>query len=169
MTRYIPDIRGILSTDKPHIIKIIEETRAFLPGEVRVAGELIDEYFRNPEECGYYFYVAAEADRVAGYICYGPTPLTEGTWDVYWLAVSPLLMKKGVGSTLLKRAEEDIKNRGGRMILIETSSNPNYRAARSFYVTLGYRLVSTIPDFYSPGDNKVTFQKVLQTAYNNAK
>jgi ribosomal protein S18 acetylase RimI-like enzyme len=154
-------IRGMLLSDKPHIVKIVEETKAFLPEEVKIAEELIDEYFNDPDGCGYYFYVAEDEGRVAGYLCYGPTPMTQGTWDMYWAAVSPDLMGKGIGSTLFKLAEKDISHRGGRMILIETSSNPHYGAARSLYHTLGYHLVSTIPDFYSPGDNKEIFRKVL--------
>jgi ribosomal protein S18 acetylase RimI-like enzyme len=58
-------------------------------------------------------------------------------------------------------AADHIKSLGGRLILIETSSNPNYAAARSLYITLGYKHVSTIPDFYSPGDNKETYWKAL--------
>lgn len=154
-------IRNILLTDKPRIIEIVEETKAFVPEEVKVAGELIDEYFNDPEGSGYFFYVAENEGRVAGYICYGPTPLTQGTWDLYWAAVSPGLTGQGIGGTLFRRAEEDIRRRGGLLIMIETSSNPHYRPARSLYITLGYDLISTIPDFYSPGDNKETFRKVL--------
>ena len=154
-------IREILPDDKPHIIKIVEETKAFLPEEVTVAAELIDEYFLDPGGSGYYFYVAEVEGKVAGYLCYGPTPLTQGTWDMYWAAVNPKLTGQGIGSTLFKLAEQHIKSLGGRLILIETSSNPQYRPARSLYLTLGYDLVGTIPDFYSPGDNKETFRKAL--------
>lgn len=154
-------IRGIIPSDKARIIEIVRETRAFLPEEVTVAEEIIDEYFKDPEGCGYYFYVAEHDEQVAGYLCYGPTPLTQGTWDMYWAAVSPHLAGRGIGSILFRHAEDDIRRRGGRMILIETSSNPNYRAARSLYLTLGYHLISTIPDFYSPDDNKEIFRKVL--------
>jgi GNAT superfamily N-acetyltransferase len=155
------EIRGILLPDKPRIVKIIEATKAFSPEEVEVAAELIDEYFVDPEECPYHFRVADGEGRVAGYTCYGPTPLTQGTWDIYWIAVSPELTKRGIGGALLKSAERDVDDSGGRMILIETSSKPGYRAARSLYMNLGYQLISTIPDFYLPGDDKVTFWKVL--------
>jgi ribosomal protein S18 acetylase RimI-like enzyme len=154
-------IRDILFSDKPRIIEIVEQTRAFVPEEIKVAAEIIDEYFLDPEGSGYFFYVAENDGKIAGYLCYGPTPLTQGTWDMYWAAVSPELTGKGIGGTLFKLAEADIKRRGGRMIMIETSSNPHYGAARSLYLTLGYHLISTIPDFYSPGDDKETFRKLL--------
>ena len=80
---------------------------------------------------------------------------------MYWLATAPGLRGQGIGGSLLKLAEQDIKDVGGRLILIETSSNPNYAAARKLYLSHSYLEVSIIPDFYSPGDNKVTFWKAL--------
>jgi ribosomal protein S18 acetylase RimI-like enzyme len=154
-------IRGIQPSDKKRILEIVAETKAFVPEEITVAEEVIDDYFNDPAGSGYYFYVAEYEGEVAGYICYGPTPMTRGTWDMYWAAVTPKLHGQGIGGTLFKMAEQHIKSMGGRMILIETSSNPNYRAARSLYGTLGYEHVSTIPDFYDPGDNAETFRKVL--------
>jgi ribosomal protein S18 acetylase RimI-like enzyme len=155
------NLRGIKLSDKQHILEIVRETKAFVEEEVIVAAEVIDDYFKDPEGSGYFFYVAEVDGQIAGYISYGPTPMTRGTWDMYWAAVDPNLHGQGIGSTLFKTAENDIRRRGGRMILIETSSNPHYVAARSLYLTLGYEHVSTIPDFYDPGDNAETFRKVL--------
>ena len=154
-------LRGIKLADKQRILEIVKETRAFVEEEVTIAEEVIDTYLKDPEGSGYFFFVAEHKGEIAGYICYGPTPMTRGTWDMYWAAVNPKLHGQGIGSTLFKTAEEDIRKQGGRMILIETSSNPNYVAARSLYLTLGYEHVSTIPDFYDPGDNAETFRKVL--------
>ncbi len=154
-------IRNIQLSDRSRIIEVTEETGAFLPAEVKVLDEILDEYFQDPAGSGYYFYVAEHEGDLAGYLCYGPTPVTQGAWDMYWCAVSPQLHGQGIGSTLFKMAANHIKSLGGRLILIETSSNPNYKSARSLYITLGYKHVSTIPDFYSPGDHKETFWKAL--------
>ena len=154
-------IRGIIPSDRSHIIRVTDETGAFLPDELTVVSEIIDEYFDDPEGSGYHFIIAEQGDTFAGYLCYGPTPMTHGAWDMYWCAVSPQLHGQGIGSTLFKMAANHIKSLGGRLILIETSSNPNYKSARSLYITLGYKHVSTIPDFYSPGDHKETFWKAL--------
>lgn len=154
-------IREILPSDKPAILHVTHETGAFLDSELEVLAEIIDDYLKDPVGSGYYFYVAESDGQVAGYLCYGPTPVTQGTWDMYWCAVSPAMHGQGIGSTLFTMAADHIKSLGGRLVLIETSSNPNYRAARSLYITLGYKHVSTIPDFYSPGDHKETFWKAL--------
>ena len=154
-------IRGIIPSDRSNIISVTDETKAFLPDELIVVAEIIDEYFSDPAGSGYHFLIAEYKGDFAGYLCYGPTPLTHGAWDMYWCAVSPKLQGHGIATTLFTMAADDIKKQGGRLILIETSSNPNYRAARSLYITLGYKHVSTIPDFYNPGDNKETFWKAL--------
>src|SRR5512137_1957431 len=121
-------VRGIKLSDKQRILEIVRETKAFVAEEVTVAEEVIDDYFNDPQGSGYFFYVAEVDGEIAGYICYGPTPMTRGTWDMYWAAVNPKLHGQGIGSTLFKTAEEDIRRQGGRMILIETSSNPHYVA-----------------------------------------
>jgi len=154
-------IRGIFLSDKQQLIEIAKEAGVFSLEEVKVAGDLVDDYFKNTEGSGYRFYIADENGQVAGYICYGPVTATQGTWDVYWLAVSPKLGGQGIGRTLLLVMEEDIRGRSGRMIMIDTSSTPKYKAARSLYLKMGYDIVSTIPDFYSVGDDKEIFRKVI--------
>jgi ribosomal protein S18 acetylase RimI-like enzyme len=154
-------IRDIQPADRSLIIGVTDETGAFLPDELIVVGEIIDEYFHDPQGSGYYFLIAEHDGDFAGYLCYGPTPLTHGAWDMYWCAVSPGLHGQGIAGSLFTMAAGHIKSLGGRLILIETSSNPNYKAARSLYITLGYKHVSTIPDFYNHGDNKETFWKAL--------
>jgi len=154
-------IRAMLAQDRPGLIKILEDTVAFMPIDVQVAIELIDYYLEDSTGSGYHFKVAELEGRLAGYICYGPTPLTTGTWDVYWIATAPHLKGQGIGGTLLKLAEENIRKEQGRMVLIETASNPHYLEARRFYLARGYIIISSIPDFYSPGDNKITFRKLI--------
>jgi ribosomal protein S18 acetylase RimI-like enzyme len=154
-------VRAMLSHDRPAIIKILQSTAAFTPADVEVAIELIDCYLADSINSGYHFWLADLDGHPAGYICYGPTPLTVGTWDIYWLATAPDLKGKGIGGSLLTFAEENITAADGRMILIETASNPLYLEARKFYLAHGYIIISSIPDFYSPGDNKITFRKLI--------
>lgn len=154
-------IRPLLAGDRPDIVRILEGTQAFTPVDVQVAIELLDCYLEAGIGSGYHIWLAELDGRAAGYICYGPTPLTTGTWDVYWIATDPDLKGHGIGTALLNFAEQEIRQAAGRMILIETASNPFYLEARRFYLARGYIIVSSIPDFYSPGDNKITFRKLI--------
>ena len=127
-----------------------------------VAEELIDSYLRYSYQSGYHVLVA-EVDRlVVGYICYGPAPLTEGTWDIYWVAVARHGQNRGIGSALIAFAEDEIKKAQGRLAIIETSSKPEYEKTRRFHNRQGYEVIGRIPDFYAPGDDKLIMQKRLR-------
>jgi ribosomal protein S18 acetylase RimI-like enzyme len=128
---------------------------------VEVAEELIDSYLEDPVGSGYHILVAEVDSTVTGYICYGPTPLTEGTWDIYWVAVSPEKQGRRIGSALMKSAEKEIVRAKGRLALVETSSTPAYEKTKNFYLGQGYEIVCRISDFYSPGDDKLILQKRL--------
>ena len=147
--------------DKQAVMDMLLNTPEFKPIEVATAEELIDAYLDQGLSSGYFLLVAEVDSSVAGYICYGPTPITTGTWDVYWMAVSRQFQRHGVGRALLAATEAEIKNTQGRLIIIETSSKPDYEKAQRFYSSQGYELISRIADFYEPGDDKLTYLKRL--------
>jgi ribosomal protein S18 acetylase RimI-like enzyme len=148
--------------DKPRITKILRSTPEFKPFEVVVAEELLDSYLNDPTGTGYHVLVAEVESTIVGYICYGPTPLTKGTWDIYWMAVAPEKQGRGIGSALMKSAEKEIERAQGRLSIIETSSTPAYEKAKRFHISHGYEIVARIPDFYAPGDDKLILQKRLR-------
>jgi ribosomal protein S18 acetylase RimI-like enzyme len=156
------DIRPMTHEDKPRVTKILRSTPEFKPFEVTVAEELIDSYLDDPLGSGYHILVAEVDSTVTGYICYGSTPLTEGTWDIYWVAVARERQDRGIGSALTKSAEKEIVRAKGRLAIIETSSTPAYEKTRHFHLSQGYEVICRIPDFYAPGDDKLILQKRLR-------
>jgi ribosomal protein S18 acetylase RimI-like enzyme len=159
-------IRPMVAADRSGVFRILESAGNFTPEEVGTALELIDEWLDLGEHSGYLTYVLDAKDEgvseVLGYVCFGPTPLTESTYDLYWIAVDKLKHRGGVGKRLLKFAEEETVRRGGRMLLIETSSQETYGGTIQFYEKTGYELVGKIPEYYKPGDDKLIFAKQLQ-------
>ena len=156
-----PKIGSMASQDRSAISKILRSIPEFKPSEVVVAEEVIDSYLSDPLLSGYSVLVAEIGSIVVGYIGYGPTPLTEGTWDIYWMAVGPDQQSRGIGGSLITFAEEEIKGHGGRLTFIETSSKPEYERIRRFHYSQGYELLCSIADFYAIGDDKLIFQKRL--------
>ncbi len=154
-------VRPMTAADKPAVMDIIRSIREFSPEEVLVAEELLDAYLEAPSTSGYLVFVAEVNAVVTGYICYGPTPLTKGTWDVYWVAVDPGGQGQGVGRALMAFAEARIKKARGRLILVETSGRPDYAKTRRFYRSINYQEIGRIPDFYSPGDDKLILERRL--------
>ncbi len=151
----------MLRRDKPAVMRILKATPEFKPSEVVIAEELLDSYLNSPTDSGYYVLVADIDSAVAGYVCYGPTPLTEATWDIYWMAVEPELKGRGIGNALLSAAEEQIRVSHGRLAIIETSGTPQYEKTRHFYFARGWEKVCQIADFCAPGDDQVLCIKRL--------
>jgi len=143
-------------------MKILRDTPEFKPAEVVVAEEVIDSYLRDPDGSGYHAFVAELDSAIGGYICYGPTPLTKGTWDIYWMAVSVEKRDRGMGGALLSYAEDRIREARGRLLVIETSSQAGYEKTRRFYLSHGHQVIGRLPDFYAPGDDKLILQKRLR-------
>ena len=156
-----PRIRPMTAGDKPAVMRIVRATSEFTPGEVIVAEEVIDSYLGNRAGSGYYVLVAEVDSVVVGYICYGPTPLTDGTWDLYWEAVTQEKQGLGIGGTLMKCAEARIREANGRLALIETSSKPDYEKTRCFHRSQGYEEICRVPDFYAVGDDKLILRKLM--------
>ncbi len=148
--------------DKPALEAILKMTPEFTAEEIDVALEVIDDYLKDGTKSGYFILVADIDSRVVGYICYGPRPMTTGTWDLYWAAIHPDSQGKGIGRSLFMAAEADITKSGGRIMMIETSSKPGYEKTISFHHSLGYTDVCLIEDFYSIGDHMLLLIKRIR-------
>jgi len=157
-------IRPLVAADRAAVHDIVARAGNFTDDEIEVAMELVDEWLAEGEDSGYVALVLADDETsksVKGYVCFGPAPMTEGTFDLYWIAVDPATRGRGLGGELLAAAEEEIRSRGGRLLLIETASQESYTATIRFYERSGYDVVSRIRDYYRPGDDKLTFAKNL--------
>jgi ribosomal protein S18 acetylase RimI-like enzyme len=158
------NIRRASSADVDRIRSILLATGFFTDEEVTCAMELVEISLNHPEKNDYAVFVlddeeASGSEHVVGYICYGPTPLTDGVWDLYWIAVDPNQQGQGLGGLLLRFVENDVRHRNGRMLLIETSSKESYGLTIRFYQQHGYDEISRIKDFYRIEDDKVVFCK----------
>src|SRR5688500_4396931 len=102
-------LRPVLSRDREPLASLLQRIDAFNTDEVQVALELIDDSISRPEQSGYQCLVAVEPDgedeTYLGYLCYGQTPMTESTFDLYWIAVDPDYRGKGIGRRLCQALE----------------------------------------------------------------
>jgi ribosomal protein S18 acetylase RimI-like enzyme len=159
-------IRLFHGADRERVRQILAGLPNFTAEEVATALELADEYLSAGEASGYLPFVLAEerddGETVWGYVCVGPTPLTDGTFDLYWVAVDSAAQGKGYGRALLAFAEDEARHRDGRLLLIETSSQASYGATVRFYERAGYALEARVRDFYRIGDDKIIFAKRLR-------
>lgn len=155
-------VRKFLPDDKDPLVRIIKSTGVFYPEEIDVAIELMDDVIRNPETGDYEIYTAVGKDGdILGYYCIGPTPLTDGTFDLYWIAVNPRFQHQGIGNRLIRHAEDLVASRGGRLVVAETSSMPKYEATRTFYLRNQFDELARIRGYYRMGDDLVIYGKYI--------
>jgi ribosomal protein S18 acetylase RimI-like enzyme len=167
------------------LAEILAATGVFTADEVTVALELFDEAFGGerwevggerlpevartahlpPPTSAYEFLgLFADDNTLVGYACYGPTPGTDGTFDLYWIAIHPAAHGRGEGSRLLSEIERRLRSRGGRLLIVETSSRAAYTPTRRFYDRRGYGEAARVADFYARADDRVIYTKRLTQA-----
>lgn len=150
-------IRPTGEDDLPLILGLA--TDFFTQSEVACVRELLEAYLYKPGQKDYVFLSYEDCSRVVGFACYGPTPLTQSTFCLYWICVDQGYRDHGVGSALLAEIEARIAQQGGGLLVAETSSTPQYAPARRFYTQHGFEQLARIRDFYAPGDHLIMYGK----------
>jgi ribosomal protein S18 acetylase RimI-like enzyme len=148
-------VSPLLASDLPALKDVLDRTPNFLPDEVDVALELLEESANVPSTT--YQTLVARRDRPIGYVCFGRTPMTDHTYDLYWIVTDVEMHGQGVGRSLYRAMEDAVRAQGGKIIRIETSASEGYENTQTFYHRLGFEELNHIRDFYRDGDALITF------------
>jgi ribosomal protein S18 acetylase RimI-like enzyme len=150
--------------DRERVWELLRQRGTFNEGELQVAIEVIDEALRRPDKGDYRIFCAFDGNNcLAGYVCFGPIPMTEGCYDLYWIAVDEAFSREGLGGKLLEFMEGFVIREGARRIYVDTSTTAPYQPARSFYEKHGYHVACELKDFYREGDHKIIFMKEVRS------
>ena len=157
---------ALVSTDRAALAALLDDTPEFSPDEVETALELIDEMLNDPDTT-YQILLAVDdeaeaAGQVLGYICYGRTPMTRATVDLYWLAVSRSARRRAVGRTLCAALEARLAASSVWTIRVETGTRSAYAPTIAFYRSIGYAESGRIHDFYDAGDDLLILTRDLR-------
>lgn len=185
--RVAPRLRDLTSADAVRVLEITRATGVFREEELAIADEVfhdaveaavgrlggspvgappvsvrseVEPSNRPTAEPPYYVLGAEVSGELVGWICWGRTPCTVGTWDLYWLAVDPAAHRLGAATLLVEEMERQLSGKA-RLISIDTSGRQDYGPTRAFYAARGYNAVARVPDFYAPGDDQIIFTKHL--------
>lgn len=154
------EIRKTIESDVKPIMDFIKKTGFFRDDEVVIAEEVLNDAVSG-KDLSYQSYTCLLESKVLGWICFGETPCTVGTYDIYWIAVSPDVQKGGIGTQMLRFAEQAIASAKGRLAVIETSGAEMYVPTQQFYYKNGYELAACVENFYNVADDKLIFIKTL--------
>jgi ribosomal protein S18 acetylase RimI-like enzyme len=152
-------VRPATPEDRPGLLTVVAAQNNFTAEEKAVAEEVIDDGLTGRDDYRT-LVVAGESGELAGFITFGPIPMTESSYDLYWIATLPAVGRRGLGTLLLDAMEEELR-KARAVVYIDTSSTPGYDRARAFYEKNGYRVAARLPDFYHPGDDRLIYRKEL--------
>ncbi|KAF0244813.1 MAG: hypothetical protein FD180_2184 [Planctomycetota bacterium] len=151
-------LRALRAADRPSLERLLRDAGNFSEAEVAVGVEVIDAGLRPGQE-DYNFVVAEEDGAVLGYACWGKANLSDGTWDLYWVAVDPRGRGRGIGRMLVEHCEEAVREARGRSLLVETSSRAGYEGTLAFYRALNYEVLARFRGYYTADDDKIVLGK----------
>ncbi|HLT31888.1 MAG TPA: GNAT family N-acetyltransferase [Myxococcaceae bacterium] len=157
------EIRAPNPNDREALHALIRRIETFDASEIAHAGALIDLTLDAPDarHPDYQMLVADRGGSLVGYVCYGPTPMTEGTFDLYWIASVPEVRGQGIGGSLVAAMEGDLRRRNARQVRVESSASEAYGPTRGFYEALHYVEEARFRDFYAVGDDLIILRKKL--------
>jgi ribosomal protein S18 acetylase RimI-like enzyme len=153
----IPVIPG--HTDE--LVKMADETGFFKEHEVQALREVLDDFHAENHVYEHKAYLLKDKDKKLGFVYYAPAPMTEGTWQLWWIVVQNDLQGRGLGGQMLKYVENHARELEGRVLFIETSSQEKYDPTRKFYLKYGYNLEARMRGFYAAGDDMMVYRKSL--------
>ena len=165
---------------RARVAEILQSTENFREEEVDVALELFDESWTG-EDYEFLGAFGASSSRLStddsadgrwlmadgctrslqGFACFGPTPSTDRTFDLHWIAVDRAAQGTGCGTVLLSEVERRLEALHARMLVVETSSRSDYAATRGFYLRRGYVEAARVREFYAPEDDRIILTKRL--------
>lgn len=148
-----------VADDPARVRTLVEATGVFSEEEARVAAQLVETTVDGSET--YRFLFAERKGEILGYTCFDQVPLSQVSWDLYWIAVAPEMRGTGLGQRLIERTAHIVARKHGRFLFAETSSREPYAPARAFYVRTGFVEVARFEDFYEEGDDKLIYRLSL--------
>ena len=150
-------IREVEKNDLEHLKSVLNSIALF-PAEM--LEEMISDYFDNPDTQDIWFTATENNIPVSIGYC-APEKLTDGTFNLYAIGVRSDIQGKGIGNKMMKYLEDQLKEQGHRILIVETSGTDDFELTRKFYENLNYNKEAVIRDFWKEGDDKVIYWKKL--------
>ncbi len=150
-------IKAVTKADLVGLKTVLDSSELF-PSEY--LDEMISDYFNNTKTQDIWFTYIDNNKQVAIGYCV-PEKFTDGTYNLLAIGVSKDSQRMGVASQMMSYIEQLIKQKEGRILIVETSSDEAQIGARYFYKKIGYTQAAVIKDFWKEGEDKIVFWKKL--------
>jgi ribosomal protein S18 acetylase RimI-like enzyme len=153
-------IKPLSKEDRDAIERLLNRSTPFNQEEIATSLAVIDAALDHPEKGVSSVYCAhLPHGDLLGFICFGPIPMTDRCYNLYWIVVDKKFTRRGVGGELMLYMEEKLVKKNGRRIYTDTSSAPQYEQARLFFENYGFFVDSVMDDFFRDGEDKIVYRK----------
>ncbi len=154
-------IRPTTPDDTEALLALAQATGLFEPSQIDELAKMLNQHFSNETDSPGIWLTDCDHEPV-GVAYVAPERMTDGTWNLYLIAIHPAYQKQGRGGALLQHVEALLAAQGERVLLVETSGTDDFAYVRKFYREHGYREEAKIRDFYIDGVDKIIFCKSLK-------
>jgi ribosomal protein S18 acetylase RimI-like enzyme len=161
-------IRMTTANDTDELIEVACASGLFESHQLKELSGMLAQYFANPLTTQE-LWVTDDDGGSAGVAYTAPERMTDGTWNLYLIAVHPDRQRQGRGRALLEYVERLLAERGQRILLVETSGTKDFDYVRAFYQNCGYEEEARIRDFYADGIDKIVFRKSIRALVHAAR
>lgn len=153
-------IRPIAPDDTTALIALADATGLFESNQLEELGAMLSDYLGGNSDRDR-FWIVDDDNGLVGVAYCETERMTDRTWNLQLIAIRPDRQRQGRGTALLRYVEQTLVERGGRMLLVETSGTSEFEHTRAFYRKCGYDEEARIRDFYTEGADKIVYRKAL--------
>jgi GNAT superfamily N-acetyltransferase len=151
-------IRETCLGDKHAVLRIIMDSGQFDDDGLAYVESTLDAHLA--EDSGALWLTADDGEPVGVSYC-NPEPVTSGTWNLLMLWTRKDREGQGFGAALVAETERRLREKGARLLIVETSGLPDFEVARAFYAKCGFIHEATIKDFFAAGESKLVYTKPI--------
>lgn len=152
------NIRKVEKQDLEALKEVLDSIELF-PSEM--LEDMISPYFQDPDSQEIWITYVEEGKPISIAYC-APEKLTEGTFNLYAIGVRGDIQGKGIGRQMMAFIENELRQHGHRILIVDTSGTDDFQQTRQFYENLAYTKEAVIRDFWEEGDDKVVYWKKLK-------
>ena len=154
-------IRNVTPEDTEALMSLCNAIGLFQPNELEELSGMLSAYFEDSLNGQHKWLVDEEDGELIGVAYYAEETFAYGVSNLLLIGFHPDRQREGRGTELLLYVEQELREKGDRILIVETSGLESFEATRAFYKKNGYDEEARIREYYNPGEDKIVFRKAL--------
>ena len=150
-------IRTTKAADTAAILALANAAIGFEPDEQAELSATLDQHIAG-NSAAFWLTDEDKGEIIVAAYC-APEAMTNGTWNLLFIAIHPDHQGQGRGKALMEFVEQHLAAQGDRLLLVETLAS--FEDTRAFYKRCDYEEEARIRDYYAQGQDKIIYRKML--------